>query len=202
MLFRSGPVPWLEAPTKKIELTNLSRHDIFLRNPHFTCSCFAFLTQVPPAVHPGQTVDFVVRMWTRMGEPGRFHKKLIIETDDAKLGTLEIPMIGSITDFRTVTPNQLVLGKIEPGDEPVEKTIEVRGGAGFVVHVAEAKVADARLVTEVKPVEGGADVIVRTVAKPEKGWISAQVLLGVDVGAAGGPTRRYTETVRVSGEVR
>ncbi len=197
-----GDVPWLDAPTRTIRLTNRTNHDVLLRNPHFTCTCFALMTQVPPAVHPGATVEFVVKLWSRMGTPGRFHKKFMLETDDPTVGTLDVPVIGAIVDFRSVTPKEVVLGALAPEDDPLRKVVEVRGGSGYVVHVATAKASDARLATEVKTVEGGADVVVTTVAKPAKGWISAQVKLELDVGTAGGPTRRYTETVRVSGEVK
>jgi hypothetical protein len=208
-----GDVPWLDSPTKRIRLTNRTDHAVMVRNPHFTCSCFALLTQVPPSIHPGTSVELTVQMWSRMGTPGRFHKELTFETDDPTVGTLAVPVVGTIVDFRSVTPTQVVLGAIRPDDDPVRKVVEVRGGSGYAVHVASAKTSDARLSIEVKPVEGGADVIVTTAAKPSKGWISAQMKLELDVGpspgvaagggaAAGGGTHRYVETVSVSGEVK
>jgi len=206
-----GDVPWRDAPTRTIRLTNRTSRDVLLRDPRLTCSCFTIVKQVPPAVHPGTTIEFVVQLWSSKGTPGRFRKQLLLETDDPSVGTLDIPVVGAITDFRSVTPTQLVLGAIAPDDDPVRKVVEVRSGSGYAVRVATAKSSDARLALEVKPVEGGADVIVTTVERPAKGWISTQLRIELDVGAiepgargvsAQAGTRRYTETVRVSGEVK
>ena len=197
-----GDVPWLESPRKTLRVVNGSDHEVLLRNPHFTCACFSILTPLPAALRPGGSGTFEVQMWSVKGTPGRFQKELLIDTDDPAMPTLKTPVIGTITDYRSVSPSQLLFGVLEPDADPVEKKVEVRGGSGYVVSVSRAVVSDKRLAVEVRPVAGGSDLIVRTVAKPTKGFVSAQIQLSVAVGAPDGPKRTYTEYVRVSGEFK
>ncbi len=203
-----GDVPWLTSPRLSVRIVNRSDHPVMLRNPHFTCSCFGILTPLPTSLRPGASGTFEIQMWSTKGTPGRFHKELSIDTDDPTMPTLKTPVIGTITDYRTVSPAQVVLGSLEPDSDPLEKKVEVRGGSGYDVSVAGATVSDKRISAEVRSVKGGADVIVRTVAKPAKGVFSAQIQLSVDVqpsgeaGASGGTKHRYTENVRVSGEIK
>lgn len=197
-----GDVVWLDSPRRTVTIRNRSDHEVMLRNPKFTCSCFAILTPLPAMLRPGGSTTFVVQMWSRMGTPGRFHKSMTIETDDPMLTLVETPVIGSIIDYRSVDPTQVLLGAIEEGADPVVKTVKVRGGSGFVVSVASAAVSDPRLKVEVKAVADGADVTIRTLAKPTKGFVSSLVKLELDVGPVDGVKHRYTENVRVSGEFK
>lgn len=197
-----GDVPWLESPQRTVRVVNRSDHEVLLRNPRFTCTCFGILTPLPAALRPGASGTFEVQMWSLKGTPGRFHKELMIDTDDPAMPTLRTPVIGTITDYRSITPAHVLLGAIEADADPVEKKVEVRGGSGYVVSVTKAVPSDKRLAVEVRAVPDGSDLIVRTVAKPEKGFVSALVRLTVEVGEASGPKRTYTEHVRVSGEFR
>lgn len=197
-----GDVPWLESPKRTVTIANRSDHEVMLRNPKFTCSCFAILEPLPAALRPGASTTFEVQMWSRMGTPGRFHKKLSIETDDPARSLVEVAVTGSIVDFRSIEPMQVVLGAVAADDDPLEKTVAVRGGSGSVVRVVSAVATDPRLSVEVKPLPDGADVVVRTARKPAKGFVSTVVRLELDVGPEGGAKHRYTESVRVSGEFK
>lgn len=197
-----GDVPWRDSPIVPVTISNRSDHEVLIRSVKFTCSCFAVLTPAPPALRPGASVTLNVQLFSKLGTPGRFHKLLIIQTDDPANATVETPVLGTISDYRDVRPAAVNFGALAPDADPASETIEVRGGSGYLVSVAAATASDTRLAVEVKAVENGANVVVRTVARPSRGVLSAQVKLELDVGVAGGARRRYTEHVRISGEFR
>jgi hypothetical protein len=187
----------------KIEVRNVSNREVLLRDLKFDCSCFtatrpADATRLPP----GQATRLEVRLFTPKTTPGRFRKTFTVESSDPVVPRLDVPVVGNITDFRSVTPRELEFGAVDASGPPVERTIEVRGGHGSEVAVVEASASDPRLETVLRPVSGGTDVVVHTRKDPAKGRISAQVRLTLEVARPDGRRQRYTDSVWVNGEVK
>jgi hypothetical protein len=198
-----GEVPWLETRTRKIEVRNVSDHEVLLRDLRFDCSCF---TPSRPAdatrLGPGQATHLEVLLFTPKTSAGRFRKVFTVESNDPVAPRLDVPIVGHITDFRSVLPREVALGPVESGGEPVVRTIEVRGGHGSTVRVVEAVASDPRLETEIRPATDGSDVVVRTRKDAAKGRVSAQIRLTLEVTRPDGRTQRYPDSVWVNGEVR
>jgi hypothetical protein len=198
-----GEVPWLETRAVKVVLRNDSDHEVFLRKLSYDCSCFSASQPVDAtSLAPGREARLEVVLATPMVTPGRFRKTFTLETNDPVAPRLDIPMIGNITDFRSVTPREVTLGAVEAGGAPVTRTIEVRGGEGSTVTVVEAVTSDPRLEIEIRPATNGADVLVRTKKDAAKGRVSAQVRMTLEVSRSDGRMKRYPDSVWVNGEVR
>ncbi|HVG94868.1 MAG TPA: DUF1573 domain-containing protein, partial [Planctomycetota bacterium] len=199
-----GEVPWLETRAVKVVLRNDSAHEVFLRKLSYDCSCFSASQPVDAtSLAPGREARLEVRLVTDSRvPPGRFRKTFTVETSDPVAPRIEVPMIGNITDFRSVTPREVTLGAVEAGGAPVTRTIEVRGGEGSTVAVVEAVTSDPRLETEIRPATDGTDVLVRTRKDAAKGRVSAQVRMTLEVSRSDGRMKRYPDSVWVNGEVR
>jgi|GEM_PF-3456218 len=198
-----GNVAWMDAPTKTVVLRNRSARDLLLKDPKFDCSCF-FLAKPLPSVRlaPGRSVEVAIAFATTKGTPGPFKKTFTVVCDDPAFPKLDVPMSGTVTDFRQVSPRDVALGDV-PADGPVvEKKVEVRGGSGYVARVVEATTADRALEVVAKDVPEGSDVVVRTKTGLKPGAIGAQVRLTLEVHGADGVRHRYTEVVSVRGTVR
>ncbi len=198
-----GSVPWMEAPTKTVVLRNRSARDLLLKDPKFDCSCF-FLAKPLPSVRlaPGRSVEVAIAFATTKGTPGPFKKTFTVVCDDPLFPKIDVPMSGTVTDFRQVSPRDLALGDVPVGGPAVERKIEVRGGSGYVARVVEATTVDRALELVAKDVPEGSDVVVRTKPGLKPGAIGAQVRLTLEVHGADGVRHRYAEVVSVRGTVR
>lgn len=198
-----GNVPWMEAPSRTVVLRNRSSRDLLLKDPKFDCSCF-FLAKPLPSVRltPGRSVEVTIAFATTKGTPGPFKKTFTVISDDPAFPKVDVPVSGTVTDFRQVSPRDLALGDVAVGGPPVEKKVEVRGGSGYVARAVEATTHDAALELVLKDVPDGTDVLVRTKPGLKPGAIGAQVRLTLEVYGADGVRHRYVEVVSVRGTVR
>ena len=199
-----GDVPWLERREKKVTIRNRSDHRVLIvTTPTFNCSCFNLGKPLSTfALEAGATVDLLILMATELGTAGPFHKTMGVRSDDPEVPELKVPMIGRITDFRSIDPRQVALGVVPAAGPAVERVVAVRGGHGWRVKATAAKSSDARLAVEVKDVPDGSDVVVRTVAGAAVGRFSAQLHLTLDVTGDDDRKRTHTETVWATGEIR
>lgn len=198
-----GNVPWMETPTRTVVLRNRSSRDLLLKDPKFDCSCF-FLAKALPSVRltPGRAVEVTIAFATTKGTPGPFKKTFTVISDDPAFPKVDVPVSGTVTDFRQVSPRDLALGDVAVAGPPVEKKFEVRGGSGYVARAVEATTHDPALELVLKDVPDGTDVLVRTKPGLKPGAIGAQVRLTLEVYGADGVRHRYTEVVSVRGTVR
>lgn len=198
-----GRVPWMETPTRTIVLRNRSSRDLLIKDPKFDCSCF-FLAKPLPSVHlaPGRAVEVTIAFATTKGTPGPFKKTLTVVCDDPAFPKVDVPVSGTVTDFRQVSPRDLSLGDVPAAGPAVEKKVEVRGGSGYVARAVDATTHDPALELVRKDVPEGTDVIVRTKPGLKPGAIGAQVRLTLEVYGADGVRHRYDEVVSVRGTVR
>lgn len=199
-----GDVPWLERREKTVTIRNRSDHRVLIvTTPTFNCSCFSLGKPLATfALEPGATVDLLLLMATELGTAGPFHKNMSVRSDDPEVPELKVPVIGRITDFRSIDPRQLALGVVPVAGPAVERVIEVRGGHGYRVKVTAARASDSRLETSLKDAPDGTDVVVRTAVGAAAGRIGAQVQLTLEVAGDSGAPRTHTETVWVTGEIR
>lgn len=198
-----GDVPWLETATRRIEVRNRSSREVLLRDPKPNCSCFALVrTFSTVRLLPGQTTDFEVVLLTQKAQPGKLHKAFTIASDDPVAPKLDVPVVGAIVDFRSVSPKELFLGDMDPAAPPPGRTVAVRGGSGYAVTAVAAQSSDPRLAVTRTEVEGGTDVVVALQKGAAKGPIGAQVRLTLEVKGAAGEPRRYTDSVVVRGAVK
>lgn len=198
-----GSVPWMEAPTKTVVLHNRSSRDLLLKEPKFDCSCFFLATPLPTVrLTPGRSIEVGIAFVTTKGAPGPFKKTFTVVCDDPAFPKLDVPVIGTVVDFRQVSPRDLALGDVPVAGPAVEKRIEVRGGSGYVARVVEATTHDRALELETKDVPEGSDVVVRTRPGLAPGAIGAQVRLLLEVRGADGVAHRYPDVVSVRGTVR
>lgn len=198
-----GDVPWLDTATRVIEVRNRSERVLLLRDPKPSCSCLAVSrTFRTVRLLPGQRTDFEIVLLTTKGEPGKLHKSFTIESDDPVTPKLDVPVVGAIVDFRSVSPKEVYLGDVDAGAPPVRKTVAVRGGSGFSVRVVDAKSSDARITVATQPAEGGTDVVVALAPGAAKGPIGAQVRLSLEVKGADGEPKHYVDSVVVRGTVK
>lgn len=199
-----GDVPWLERREKKVTIRNRSDHRVLIvTTPTFNCSCFNLGKPLSTfALEAGATVDLLILMATELGTAGPFHKTMGVRSDDPEVPELKVPMIGRITDFRSIDPRQVAFGQVPVAGPPVERVIEVRGGHGYRVKATAARASDTRLETTLKDVLDGTDVVVRTAVGAAAGRIGAQIQLTLEVSGESGAPRTHTETVWVTGEIR
>ena len=198
-----GEVPWLEVAKRTIEIRNVSNHEVLLKDPHFNCSCFS-LTRPPDTLHlaPGRSTSVEVLLYTPKTTPGRFHKTFTLVSDDPVSPQLDVPVSGTIVDYRSVTPKELTFGAVDSQAEPSVKVVEVRGGHSYGVVVASGRCSDPRVTVEITPATGGSNVTLRTVRGAAKGQLDAQVSLTLEVSGPDGGKRKYPEIVWVHGEFR
>lgn len=198
-----GDVPWMTAPTRTVVLRNRSSRELLLKDPKFDCSCF-FLAKPLPSVRltPGRAVEVTIAFATTKGTPGPFKKTFTVICDDPAFPKIDVPVSGTVTDFRQVSPRDLSLGDVPVAGPPVEKKVEVRGGSGYVARAVEATTHDPALELVRKDVPEGTDVIVRTKPGLKPGSIGAQVRLTLEVYGADGVRHRYDDVVSVRGTVR
>lgn len=198
-----GQVAWMEAPSKTVVLHNRSARDLLLKDPKFDCSCF-FLAKPLPSVRltPGRSVEVTIAFATTKGTPGPFKKTFTVVCDDPAFPKIDVPVIGTVVDFRQVSPRDVALGDVPAAGPAVERRIEVRGGSGYGAKVVEATTHDPALELVTKDVPDGSDVVVRSKTGLKPGAIGAQVRLTVEVRGADGAARRYAEVVSVRGTVR
>src|SRR5205085_168352 len=145
------------------------------------CSCFAFkrgLTAVN--LMPGASTDLVAILASMKTDVGRFKKVFTLESDDLVAPKVTADVVGTIVDVRTVTPSSVWFGAVDV-DEPAQRTVEIRGGKGFHVTVADAKAADPRLEVETKTMDGDVDLVVRTKKGAAKGVLQSRVDMTLDV---------------------
>jgi len=190
-----GSVPWLDQVEKQVTIRNRSKSSIVLRDPTFDCQCFRLMR--PPTnvrLTPGASTEVTIVFFTMKGEPGPIKKTFTIRSD---VGQVDVPVIGKISDFRSVTPRDLFLGDLQAGGEPVEKSVQVRGGYGYAVRVVEAVTNDPGLDVTTRPASGGTDVVVRTKPDVKRGMLAGQVRLTLEVKAPDGTVRKYADTVLV-----
>ena len=199
-----GDVPWLERRDIQVTIRNRSDHRVLLATtPTFNCSCFSLGTPLSTfSLDPGASVELKILFATELGTAGRFHKTIFVRSDDPEVPELKVPVIGRITDFRSVDPRQVTLGVVPAAGPAVERVVQVRGGHGWRVKATGAKSSDARLTAEVKEVPEGADVVVRTVVGAKPGRIGAQIQVTLEVTGDDGATRTHTETVWATGDFR
>jgi hypothetical protein len=203
-----GAVPWLETPKRTIVLTNRSNHQVMLRDPVPSCSCIGIVRGLGTfQLAPGRSTDFEMVLLSTKTEPRRFHKTLTIESDDPIVPKLDVPVIGSVTDFRQVSPRELNFGDVDTaanavggvgGVGKVEKTVEIRGSPGWHVSVVDVQSPDPRVEVENKPLADGADLVVKIkkgLDAAAKGPFDAQVRMTLEVkGDDGAAPRRYPES--------
>jgi len=199
-----GDVPWLERTDTTVTIRNRSDHRVLLATtPTFTCSCFSLGKPLATfSLDPGASIELKILFATELGTAGRFHKTMSVRSDDPEVPELKVPVIGRITDFRSVDPRQVALGVVPAAGPAVERIVEVRGGHGWRVKATEARSSDARLTVGVRDVAGGSDVDVRTVVGAKPGRIGAQLQLTLEVTGEDGATRTHTDTVWATGEIR
>jgi hypothetical protein len=198
-----GRVPWMETPTKKVVLRNRSSRDLLLKDPKFDCACFFLATPMPSVrLTPGRSVEVSIAFATTKGAPGPFKKTFTVICDDPAFPKLDVPISGTVTDFRQVSPRDLALGDVPVAGPPVEKKFEVRGGSGYVARAVEATTHDPALALALKDVPEGTDVLVRTKPGLKPGAIGAQVRLVLEVYGVDGVRHRYDDVVSVRGTVR
>lgn len=198
-----GNVPWMEVPTRTVVLRNRSSRNLLLKDPKFDCSCF-FLAKPLPTVQlgPGRSVEVAIAFATTKGTPGPFKKTFTVICDDPAFPKVDVPVSGTVTDFRQVSPRDLSLGDVPVAGPSVEKKIEVRGGSGYVARAVDATTHDPALELVRADVPAGTDVTVRTKPGLKPGAIGAQVRLTLEVYGADGVRHRYDEVVSVRGTVR
>ncbi len=199
-----GDVPWLERTDTTVTIRNRSDHRVLLATtPTFTCACFSLGKPLSTfSLDAGESVELKILFATELGTAGRFHKTMSVRSDDPEVPELKVPVIGRITDFRSVDPRQVALGVVPAAGPAVERVVAVRGGHGWRVKVRAAKSSDARLTAEVKDAPDGSDVVVRTVVGAAPGRIGAQIQLTLEVTGEDGATRTHTETVWATGDIR
>lgn len=199
-----GDVPWLERTDLTVKVRNRSDHRVRLAStPTLTCSCFSIGKPLATlSLEAGESIELQILFATEQGTAGPFHKALSIKSDDPEVPDLKVPVIGRITDFRSVEPRQVALGVVPVAGPAVERVVEVRGGHGWRVKATGAKSSDARLVTEIRDVPDGSDVAVRTAVGAALGRIGAQIQLTLEVTGEDGKARTHAETVWATGEIR
>jgi len=199
-----GAVPWLSAATKRVTIRNRSREEIVLRDPHFDCSCFSVVQGLGLLrLSPGQSTSVEVLLHSQKAEPGRFHKTLTIESNDPVKPKLDVPVLGTITDFREVSPRQVLFGDVTADSEPVTKTVTVRGGKNWRVAVTGVSTTASWLEVTTTPTSDGAELALTTkkgMPGASKGAVDAQVVMTLDVSggvgaAADDPPRRYPDSL-------
>ena len=196
-----GDVAYQEQVEKDIVLTNRGDREVMLKSPSFDCSCFQLQRFPASILRAGESVTLRLVMLTGRTDAREFHKTLTIVSDDPA-SPLVVPIEGEVIEYLSVTPREIALGPVPGKAEPFAKTIRVRAGKGFVVNVLEPQTTDARLTIEVKPVDGGADVVVRTVPGAGLGRLNAQVVVPYTVEGRGKPPYASKAVVAVTGEIQ
>ena len=194
-------------PEMTVKVTNRADHAVNLQDPTFSCGCFALVA--PPAksrLESGESLEMKVVMRTLLNEQlddrGRMHKVMTIASDDPVRPKLDTPIVGDVVDYRVIEPKQPAFGAVPAAGPAQEKRVTVRGGHGSTVTVKSAVPDDPkRIQVEVKPVEGGADLVVRTVVGAAKGRFSVQVRLVLEVRTVGGDAHSSSEVIWVTGDV-
>jgi hypothetical protein len=196
---------WGDRITRSFTLTNRSNRSVLVKDPAFSCACFRVDRPSPFAVfQPGQSWKFDVVMETaQSGSPGLVRKEMTIVSDDPVMPKLVVPVVGRLTAYRTIEPQSVSVGNVDPAADSPEKRVAVRAGQGFTVAVVKAESDDVRRVaTDVRPVEGGADVFVRSVRGAPPGPIGVQVRLTLRIQEKDGEPETVNETVWVAGRVK
>ncbi len=196
-----GDVAYQEQVEKDVVLRNRGDREVLLKAPSFDCSCFQLQRYPSSVLRAGESVTLRLVMLTGRTDPREFHKQLTIVSDDPA-SPLVVPIRGEVVEYLRVSPREIALGPVPAKAEPFSKAIEVRAGKGFVVTVGKPQSTDARLTLEVKPADGGADVVVRTVPGAGLGRLNAQVVVPYTVEGRGKPPYSSKAVIAVTGEIQ